>query len=422
MFETKQLLILGNGFDVHCDLKSNYIKFFRSEILDLYSEKCGYPKMKKECCGFWEELLFNYYLKFGNLDYKWCNIEKIIEKTLWSICFENIHGFSSDIEAGIWKTALKEMIAGNDPNNQNIRNNSINKYLLKACTNIFYDLGAKINRNSDTANLPLLLNVLLDELHNFENRFCKYMKDLIVNPNNDQEILSSYIFKSINLLLKIISNNNSNIFVDITEKMPLNEAYELANKSIYQEDKILTQDFIEIADISILSFNYTNVFDILQIKIPCNYTNVHGKLCTNKCYDCNKSNIIFGIDDTAIQSQNEIPKLRLFSKTYRKMQNLAAPINTLPIINNNQLLEIKFYGHSLSSADYSYFQSIFDFYNIYNNNQVSLIFYYSKGYEQFDAIYDLINIYGNTLANKDQGKNLMHKLLLENRLKIVEIE
>ena len=104
------------------------------------------------------------------------------------------------------------------------------------------------------------------------------------------------------------------------------------------------------------------------------------------------------------------------------MQNISAPTEILPTIDNNQRLEIKFYGHSLSSADYSYFQSIFDYYNIYDNNLVSLIFYYSKGYEQFDAIYDLINNYGNTLANKDQGKNLMHKLLLENRLKIVEIE
>lgn len=33
----------------------------------------------------------------------------------------------------------------------------------------------------------------------------------------------------------------------------------------------------------------------------------------------------------------------------------------------------------------------------------------------------LINTYGKTLSNKDQGKNLTHKLLLENRLKIVEI-
>ena len=52
---------------------------------------------------------------------------------------------------------------------------------------------------------------------------------------------------------------------------------------------------------------------------------------------------------------------------------------------------------------------------------MSLTFYYSEGYEQNDAIYGLISEYGKTLTNKEQGKNLIHKLLLENRLKIEKI-
>lgn len=88
---------------------------------------------------------------------------------------------------------------------------------------------------------------------------------------------------------------------------------------------------------------------------------------------------------------------------------------------NISQIEIKFYGHSLSEADYSYFQSIFDYYDLYENTNVSLTFYYSEGYEQNDAIYGLISEYGKTLTNKEQGKNLIHKLLLENRLKIEKI-
>ena len=203
--------------------------------------------------------------------------------------------------------------------------------------------------------------------------------------------------------------------------MFIKDVSEIVSLSLYNRNKSLTKEILTLKSTHILSFNYTNIFDIIQLESPGNYTNVHGKLCTNNCKDCNNSNIIFGIDDTTIQSQSEVPELRLFSKTYRKMKNSSSPLNILPAINN-KLLEIKFYGHSLSSADYSYFQSIFDHYNIYENNLVSLIFYYSKGHEQYDAIYDLINIYGNTLANKNQGKNLMHKLLLENRIKIIEID
>lgn len=127
-----------------------------------------------------------------------------------------------------------------------------------------------------------------------------------------------------------------------------------------------------------------------------------------------------GFWENLLNSHEKNFELHKFSKTYRKMLNTNAETCILPK-KNNRLIEIKFYGHSLSEADYSYFQSIFDYYNIYENNKVSLIFYYSKGFEQTDEVYRLINTYGKTLINKEQGKNLTHKLLLENRLKIVEI-
>lgn len=88
------------------------------------------------------------------------------------------------------------------------------------------------------------------------------------------------------------------------------------------------------------------------------------------------------------------------------MLDTTVPIKILQ--NNDNLATIKFYGHSLSKADYSYFQSIFDYYNLYGNSSVDLVFYYSKGYEQIDAIYKLINSYGQSPNNKEQGKNLIH--------------
>ena len=74
--------------------------------------------------------------------------------------------------------------------------------------------------------------------------------------------------------------------------------------------------------------------------------------------------LIFGIDDNLIQSQSVGSELRLFSKTYRKMLNSDKDTLTLPP-DEGKPIEIKFYGHSLSEADYSYFQSIFDYYDLY---------------------------------------------------------
>ncbi|WP_154071832.1 hypothetical protein [Lactiplantibacillus plantarum] len=99
--------------------------------------------------------------------------------------------------------------------------------------------------------------------------------------------------------------------------------------------------------------------------------------------------------------------------------------------SNTQLLpksvnKIIFYGHSLSQADYSYFQSIFDYYNIYSEN-ITLIFYYSKygnydikeiAKDQFDKVSRLLENYGKSIP--DKGKSLLPKLLLEKRVKILE--
>lgn len=86
---------------------------------------------------------------------------------------------------------------------------------------------------------------------------------------------------------------------------------------------------------------------------------------------------------------------------------------------------IKFYGHSLSSADYSYFQAIFDGVNLYESH-TRLVFYYRpwkdaagnlipKNVAKNDMgrkVTNLLSVYGRTMDNQDHGNNLIHKLLI----------
>lgn len=95
---------------------------------------------------------------------------------------------------------------------------------------------------------------------------------------------------------------------------------------------------------------------------------------------------------------------------------------------------IKFYGHSLASSDYSYFQAILDEIDLYKSN-VRLIFLYrpwikddGERISEIEArdgmchkVSQLLTTYGSTMENKDHGKNLMHKLLLEGRLSVRQI-
>lgn len=90
---------------------------------------------------------------------------------------------------------------------------------------------------------------------------------------------------------------------------------------------------------------------------------------------------------------------------------------------------IKFYGHGLGEADYSYFQAIFDSVDLYHSN-TKIVFYWSDyqgvekqaiRVEQVKNVTKLIEEYGTTFTNEDHGRNLLTKLQLENRLQIEEI-
>ncbi|MCH5152846.1 MAG: hypothetical protein J1F68_02660 [Clostridiales bacterium] len=414
---TSQLLILGNGFDLQCGLKSSYKDFFRQAILYAITERFGLAQMKYGVAGFWENLLYEYYKKYDNDDYKWCDIESIIKNTLWDM------GLGKKNTDGIVKNILDCVNNKCFPNYDSTKD-SIELFLSKYCFNFFIKLSPRHKVCSDQEKVRLLIERLLLELNNFERRFCKYIKNNIVNQKNGEEINEGYIINAVNLLAKLTGFSN-NVFKSINniireERRYYEEEHQRATVAGFKNINVLKEEFTKVKNIHILSFNYTALFDILGVPSPWVYSNVHGKLCNELCSEnCLSSSIIFGIDDKLIQSQSEYNDLRVFSKTYRKMFNTSSPESVLP--NNDETVDIKFYGHSLSEADYSYFQSIFDYYNLYGNSSVSLYFYYSENYDPTDAVYRLINEYGKTLTNKDQGKNLMHKLLLENRINIQKI-
>ena len=404
--DSSQLLILGNGFDVHCGLKSSYKDFFRNAILDATGESFGLYQLRAGVKGFWEGVFLEYYKVNHEYEYNWCKIEEIIKDILWLIYYGE-ETESASLKNGLWLEALSYINDGRDVIDDKIyQDRPILRYVFVCIVKFFERL--KFTWGTGKEKLHLLSNQLLQELKGLEKRFCKYLKNQIAN-SNVATLNVNYIINAVNLLARLTGFAHYKFD-------------KLDDIITVEEKKYLIDVFENLSETYILSFNYTAIFDFLEVNKPCVYNNVHGKLCANHCAkDCKTSSVIFGIDDNVIQSQSNNSELRLFSKTYRKMFINEDPIILLPPKDNKQL-RIKFYGHSLSEADYSYFQSIFDYYDLYGNTNVSLIFYYSKGYEQQDAIYSLISEYGRSFTNKEQGKNLIHKLLLENRLQIIEIK
>ena len=125
---SSQLLILGNGFDLHCGLKSAYKDFFQSTILDTIGEQFGLQQKKAGTFGFWETLLIEYYKKFGKVNYNWCDIETIIRDTVLTIG-----------STGFKLNALGSVRQGKDPECAvTIPNDPITEFLYQKCISIYY--------------------------------------------------------------------------------------------------------------------------------------------------------------------------------------------------------------------------------------------------------------------------------------------
>lgn len=174
---------------------------------------------------------------------------------------------------------------------------------------------------------------------------------------------------------------------------------------------------------SVLDFNYTMPFARYQSEHEEFYpVNIHG----------NTNAPIFGIDGRDLMSD---PRLVRFTKTYRIMaladRVREKIVHTSTGRDGHPTDFVKFYGHSLGDADYSYFQAIFDGVDLYSSD-TQLIFYYNlwqqddgkscsapvAQQDMFQKVTRLMSEYGETMSNKDHGRNLMHKLLLEGRLTI----
>lgn len=196
-----------------------------------------------------------------------------------------------------------------------------------------------------------------------------------------------------------------------------------ANFAAIRDDCIKNSQQLDY-DSSVLNFNYTSPFKPEELGLGIvDDRNVHGFL--------GRTETIFGIDGKDVAEDD--PALP-FTKTYRLMSLEPYESETVKLCDSDTSY-IKIFGHSLSRADYSYFQSIFDTVNLYGGN-TKLVFMY-KNYrnkqdrsvdeqaireELYSRISHLLIEYGNTLDNKDHGKNLMHKLLLEQRLLIKRLD
>lgn len=305
----KVKLIIGNGFDLYCGLKTSYYDFFNSShdknnyFLDWLNkfENNAQSFMNIHIANrlnFWNDFIhleatniwdFYFFLISRNKnkeirEWSWCDIESKIEDSLQD---ENNKKCKDKIR---WSEVFRII---NDGASQE---DNIDCILLAAIT-------FKINDCKLFDCIDEFYLFLLNELKKFEHEFANYIWKL----HQDKYGMET----------------------------PCEQEYKHYSKFLI--DKLCDINNL----VSIDSFNYDHVGD---------------DRCDNLRYNINGDlhNPIFGIDSDIFDSGDT---KFIFSKTSRRME---LDMISEDSADNNEFSNIVIFGSSLSSADYSYFFSVLD--------------------------------------------------------------
>lgn len=425
-----ELFVVGNGLDLQCGLETTYENFLKyvfsqkkselsidTEEIDLSIVADRFENRFDFYRTNWFEYSEKEVYSFVNIWYQIFLHEKMLENRNWSNVESMIAHYLKEEHliyniASVIKYKKRKIVSlGKQtvyraPSMQGSQTNFIAKLayvlvkkdltLLQLSETESYQKIQEIYDNVVEYEVEdiqsIVADVLLHELNELEYDFqCFLRYRLSETPNYDEKI---------NILLRRMVDPEKDMFTAV----PI--PYHL------------------------LSFNYSSLWSqMFRPKFfPVKFLDVHGKIPDNE--GLRFSNIIFGVDHSLFQASELEYR---FTKTYRTLKSYTQGFEKIGEgrdIYTKDIQTIKFYGHSLAEADYAYFQQLFDYYDLYSNPNLSLIFFYSIydksksheiEHEQIMAISQLIEKYGQTLDNKDHGKNLLTRLIQTKRLQMIKI-
>lgn len=400
---SKQLLIIGNGFDLACGLKSKYTDFF--ETIEPRKHEQNYWYYVFKC------------LKNYNLlpSYEWADIELQILNQLKNLetLYQNnfIRTLKSKTNHLIGPLEYEMNLMITDRNLKDVTCNS----LMSTYFGLYETNHSTIPETLSEAHDIIFrhLTLLEDDFKDFLSKQIDTAEakidNYLINGSNENSH-HNYFPKAFLLLFHLFAWYPRAPLSEKCKEINLKSSYEettLFNGkiSLIQDDKII------IAENDLLSFNYTVPYRFMDI------CNIHGSL--------QNGGIIFGIDYEKVISTFKIPPVR-FTKSYRIIKNNFHPNFDL----TKKYDSILFFGHGLGEADYSYFQSIFDSIDLYHSKTKLVFFWYNYTNNSDEIIYDdlisrvfkLLERYGLTFANKAHGINLLTKLQLEERIIFEKID
>lgn len=291
-------LVIGNGFDLFCGLKTSYSDFFKHN-------KSLLENIEKWIESYDDSDKIYDYLDYSNPDYEKNASEIILEEeiTIWDIFFYLVSQFNIDNEI-LWCDIEAQMARSLDISSE--YNFFSWEKVLAACNrNNFMNIDKQEllcacyvkSRIGNIIGAQKFYQFLYDELERFEKRFGEYINQQMSNP-----IYTENAHATINKLVG--DNRNTALSID--------------------------------------TFNYST-FKINGIHL----NHINGTYLKP----------IFGIDYSNI---NVIDDRYAFTKIYRRLeQNFSMDKDNIDY-TSNRFDNIIVFGHSLNRQDYNYFFPLFD--------------------------------------------------------------
>lgn len=349
----KNLIILGNGFDLHLGLPTKWSDFveFYEIIVNGSFEKFRFVKPK--------EWSFDEFKKNGS---RWINIDNVESYLLYAL--NNIkndelkEAYKNNVTsfiAELTKCKMLNLLSELKKNNNGYLNFSWNdfEHLIEEILDSVDEYVENLLNRSHCAEVSVFMNELLRKA--IEN----------MNYKDDKYFSMSYQVGDFNLKTDVINSKNKFLDYIFNELIKFTSVYKMYIDLIVDNMINDLHNTIHVKNTLILTFNYTQDIVLFDDFVG-NRLYIHGKA---------DNDIIIGISND--QEKEERIK---FSKNYMRVYNRVLDNNNKDNINqiNKYVLDhtfshYYFLGHSLDKIDHSFLKQLFKA-NIYTK---TTIFYYT---------------------------------------------
>lgn len=376
-------LVIGNGYDLHCGLKSSYADFFMRDV----GKNDYFNKWLDEFEG---KISLNDFDAEQSKEDVWVEFKNIDKLNIWDLFFYIKTKIANQNNKKVWLWCDIETVMYNSLKSYDSREGNTNLFTWEY---VYKVVNKEMQANFDCFEVYVMAKVIL------KKRNMKGFKNI--------DEFYYYILDELNQFEKEFG-----MFIDKKRYSYYYSSFKVTNSDFENRSKMTLQKLCNVDNlVSIDSFNYDDIANDDLNKI---LHNINGNL----------ENPIFGIDSNLCRASD--PRF-IFTKTNRRME--------LEMINFECQKDIAFdnvivYGHSLSSNDYSYFFPLLDkleMTNFLSNKKIIFGFSVYDREKETEIkrknrlnIQKLFEAYANYKGLKDVNR-LLDSLTTQNRVLTYEI-